>query len=108
MTPQLFKLTALAASSLLLAGCASVNFDQAVSSANQTTGNFTGGKLELNRTTQQNNARVRLAGELLTKPLSSDDAVQLALANSACTCGLASFDGFSAKRAAPATTPLAL
>ena len=82
MTPQLFKLTALAASSLLLAGCASVNFDQAVSSANQTTGNFTGGKLELNRTTQQNNARVRLAGELLTKPLSSDDAVQLALANS--------------------------
>ncbi len=82
MTPRLFKLTALAASVLLLAGCASVDFDQAVNTANQTTGNFTGGKLELSRTAQQNDARAKLAGDLLAKPLSSDDAVQLALANS--------------------------
>ena len=82
MTPRLFKLTALAVSALFLAGCASVNFDQAVNTANQTTGSFTGGKLELSRTAQQNDVRAKLAGELLAKPLSSDDAVQLALANS--------------------------
>ena len=82
MTPKFFKLTALAASALLLAGCASVDFDQAVSTANQTTGSFTGGTLELSRSAQQNDARSKLANDLLSKPLTSDDAVQLALANS--------------------------
>lgn len=82
MTPKFFKLTALAASALLLAGCASVDFDQAVSTANQTTGSFTGGTLELSRSAQQNDARSKLADDLLSKPLTSDDAVQLALANS--------------------------
>ena len=82
MMLKFFKLTALAASVLILAGCASIDFDQAISSANQTTGSFTGGKLELNRTAQQNDARAKLAADLLAKPLSSDDAVQLALANS--------------------------
>ena len=82
MMLKFFKLTALAASVLILAGCASIDFDQAISSANQTTGSFTGGKLELNRTAQQNDARAKLAADLLAKPLSSDDAVQLALSNS--------------------------
>ena len=82
MTPKFFKLTALATSALLLAGCASVDFDQAVSTANQTTGSFTGGTLELSRSAQQNDARSKLADDLLSKPLTSDDAVQLALANS--------------------------
>ena len=77
-----FKLTAIAVAGLVLAGCASVNFDEAVGNANQTTGSFTGGKLELSRTAQQNEARSKLAAELLSKPLASDDAVQLALANS--------------------------
>ena len=82
MTLQFFKLTALAGSALILAGCASVNFDQAVSTANQTAGSFTGGKLELSRSDQQLEARSKLAADLLVKPLSRDDAVQLALANS--------------------------
>ena len=82
MTRQFFKLTALAASALVLAGCASVDFDKAVNTANESTGSFTGGKLELSRSTQQAEARSKLAAELLSKPLSADDAVQLALANS--------------------------
>ena len=79
---KLFKLTGMAAATLVLAGCASVNFDQAVSSSNQATGSFTGGKLALSRGAAQNDARAKLAAELLSKPLSSDDAVQLALINS--------------------------
>ena len=82
MKPRALKLTALAAATLFLAGCASVNFDQALNNANQTAGAFTGGKLELSRTVQQQEARAKLANDLLSKPLSSDDAVQLALANS--------------------------
>ena len=77
-----FKLTATTAASLVLAGCASVNFDKAVDETNQTTGAFTSGKLALNQTAEQNAARSKLASELLSKPLTSDDAVQLALANS--------------------------
>ena len=82
MRLKFFKLTALAASASILAGCASVDFDQAVSSANQTAGSFTGGALELSRSAQQNDARSKLAADLLSKPLSLDDAVHLALANS--------------------------
>ena len=77
-----FKLAALAAAVLALAGCASVNIDQAVSTANQTAAAFTGGKLALNRSAEQTAAKAQLAAELLSKPLSSDAAVQLALANS--------------------------
>ncbi len=82
MNLKLFILTGIAAAALVLAGCASVNFDQAVNSANQATGSFTGGKLSLGRSAAQNDARAKLAAQLLSKPLSSDDAVQLALANS--------------------------
>ena len=77
-----FRLTATAAATLLLAGCASVNFDEAVGNANQTTGSFTAGQLELTRSAEQRAAKTRLAADLLSKPLTSDDAVQLALANS--------------------------
>ncbi len=82
MTLKVFRLTALAASALVLAGCASVDFDKAVSDTNQTAGTFTGGKLELSRNAEQNAAKSKLSSELLSKPLSLDDAVQLALANS--------------------------
>jgi outer membrane protein TolC len=82
MTPKLFKLTAMTTAGLVLAGCASVNFDQAVADANQATGSFTDGKLELSRSPRQNEARTKLAADLLSKPLSPDAAVQLALANS--------------------------
>ena len=78
----IFRLSALATASLVLAGCASVNIDQAVSATNDGTKAFTQGKLELSRTEQQGQARSKLSSELLAKPLSMDDAVQLALANS--------------------------
>lgn len=78
----IFKSGVVAAAVLILAGCASVNIDQAVKDTNDTTGAFTQGKLELSRTDQQVQARQKLSAELLAKPLGMDDAVQLALANS--------------------------
>ena len=77
-----FRLTAITAATFILAGCASVNFDDAVGKANQATDSFTGGKLALSQTDEQRTARAKLSADLLSKPLSSDDAVQLALANS--------------------------
>ncbi len=78
----LFRPGAVAAATLVLAGCASVNFDQAVQDTNNGTGTFTQGKLELSRSDQQQQARRKLSNELLAQPLSQDEAVQLALANS--------------------------
>lgn len=78
----IFRLSALATAGLVLAGCASVNVDQVVRDTNDTTNTFTQGKLELSRTEQQGQARARLSSELLAKPLTMDDAVQLALSNS--------------------------
>jgi len=73
-------LAALAAA--VLAGCASVDIDQAVRETNAATGDFTHGRLELSRTRGQAQARQRLAQELLAEPLAMDDAARLALANS--------------------------
>jgi outer membrane protein TolC len=77
-----FKLTACAALIIVLSGCASVNFDQAIADTNQNAGAFTSGQLALRQTAEQNAASAKLTDELLAKPLSSDDAVRLALANS--------------------------
>lgn len=79
---RIFRLTALAAASLVLAGCASVDMDQTLRDTNDSASAFTQGKLELSRTEQQAQARTRLSSELLAKPLGMDEAVQLALANS--------------------------
>ena len=76
------RLSAVALAALILAGCASVNIDQAVEEANQAAPGFTQGKLELSRTDQQRQARSELTGQLLAAPLSMDGAVQVALANS--------------------------
>jgi outer membrane protein TolC len=76
------KLSACAAIVVVLAGCASVNFDQAVADTNQTADAFTSGQLALRQTTEQSDASAKLAQDLLAKPLSANDAVQLALANS--------------------------
>ena len=76
------RLTALAAATLILAGCASVNIDQTLQDTNQQTSGFTQGKLELSRTAEQQQARAKLSSELLAKPLGMDEAVQLALSNS--------------------------
>ena len=75
-------MTALAAATLILAGCASVNIDQTLQDTNQQTSGFTQGKLELSRTAEQQRARAKLSSELLAKPLGMDEAVQLALSNS--------------------------
>ena len=77
-----FPLTACAAIVVMLAGCASVNFEQAVADTNQSAAAFTSGQLALRQTTEQSVASTKLTQELLSTPLSSDNAVQLALANS--------------------------
>lgn len=76
------RLSALAAATLVLAGCASVNIDQTLQDTNQQMSGFTQGKLELSRSPEQQQARAQLSTELLAKPLGMDDAVQLALSNS--------------------------
>lgn len=80
--PRNFRLAAVGVAVLLLAGCATVNIDDALQETNQAAPGFTQGKLELSRSDQQREKRRQLAGQLLAKPLSMDDAVQLALANS--------------------------
>jgi outer membrane protein TolC len=79
---RLFKRCASGAAIAVLAGCASVNIDQAISDTNGSARTFTQGKLELSRTDAQRQARAKLSAELLANPLGMDDAVQLALANS--------------------------
>jgi outer membrane protein TolC len=78
-----FRLLATSVAALtLLSGCASVNFDQALSDTRQATQGFVPDSLELHRTAEQHQARSKRSEELLAKPLSMQDAVQLALANS--------------------------
>ncbi len=79
---SIFRLSTLAAATLVLAGCASVDIDQTLSDTNNSTAAFTQSKLMLSRTDAQRQAGGKLTTELLAKPLSMDDAVQLALANS--------------------------
>jgi len=76
------KVAATLLAALALAGCATVDIDQAVTDTNQALPAFTAGQLELTRTAQQREARRQLASELLARPLGRDDAVRLALANS--------------------------
>jgi outer membrane protein TolC len=71
-----------AVGALLLAGCASVGIDEALRDTNARLPAFTAGRLALARTDAQREARATLANELLSRPLSQDDAVQLALARS--------------------------
>src|SRR5687768_8867827 len=70
------------AGAVLLAGCATVDIDQSLRETNEAARDFTQGKAELSRTTEQRQARDQLSQQLLAKPLSMDEAVQLALANS--------------------------
>lgn len=77
-----FRIAGGSLGALVLAGCATVNIDDAVSQTNRATEGFTQGKLELSRTGEQREKRAALSEQLLSSPLSMDDAVQLALANS--------------------------
>ena len=76
-----FRRIAVAGGAALLAGCASVNIDRAVDQANQTTSSFTQGQLAVRGA--QDSQREQLVAELLAQPVSREDAVRLALANSA-------------------------
>jgi outer membrane protein TolC len=75
-------LCAVAATMMLLAGCASVDMDQVVGRTNDVLPGFTGGQLELSRSPAQRERRAALANDLLAAPLTQDGAVQLSLANS--------------------------
>lgn len=85
---RVLRLAALAAGVVVLAGCATVNINDEVRGANEALPGFTAGKLELSRTQEQRQTRAKLAAELLSRPISMDDAVQLALANSPAVQGL--------------------
>ena len=80
--PKPLRLTAACVAASVLAGCASVDIDQAIAQTNRATQDFTQGQLMLGRTAPQRLARQQLAEQLIAKPLSMDDAVQLGLANS--------------------------
>ncbi len=79
---------AVAVALLFLAGCASVNFDDSLAGTNRDAAAFTDGKLALAQTQDQRSAMERAAAGLLAKPLSQNDAVQLALANSPALQGM--------------------
>lgn len=81
MRPAL-RLAAIAAAIGVLAGCASVGIDDALQETNANAQAFTQGKLELSRDPAQRDRRAALAQDLLAQPLTQNDAVQLALANS--------------------------
>lgn len=76
------KLVIAVAAVAVLSGCASVNLEQNLSSANAATSSFTDGKLTLARDKKEQDALRQRASDLLSKPLSQKDAVQLALVNS--------------------------
>jgi len=67
---------------LSFTACSSVNFDQSLARANQEAKAFTQGELALVRSEAQKAAMERAAAELLTQPLTRDNAVRLALVNS--------------------------
>ncbi len=76
------RIAGVAAGVLLLAGCATVDIDEALQETNRAAPGFTQGKLALSRSAQQQQARRQLSDQLLAQPLGRDEAVQLALANS--------------------------
>lgn len=78
--PGRWVFTTLAAA--VLSGCASVNFDQSLSSTNQEAESFTQGKLNLARTDAERDARQQASARLLSAPLGQKEAVELALVNS--------------------------
>jgi outer membrane protein TolC len=82
MQQRNFKLAFAAGATLVLAGCASVDIDDAVRDTNQAYPAFTQGQLELGRTQDQGDQRRQRVDELLAKPITMDGAVRVALANS--------------------------
>ncbi len=79
---QKFRLLAVSAAALLLTGCATVDFEHSLSDTRQATQSFVPNTLELRQTSAQHQAALQRSAQLLDKPLSMVDAVELALANS--------------------------
>ena len=80
--PRILPLTA-AIGVLLLAGCATVDVNQSIARANTDASTFTKGALSLAQNDEQRRSMRDAAEALLANPLSQDDAVRLALVNSA-------------------------
>ena len=76
------QIASIALAAALLAGCASVGIDDALQGDELPASQFTGGKLELSRTRSSARPARRCPKSCSRKPLSQDDAVRLALANS--------------------------
>ncbi len=66
----------------VLSGCASVNFDKSLAKTNLEAASFTQGNLQLAQTKEQREKLDQIAGEILIKTVSQNDAVKLALVNS--------------------------
>ncbi len=94
------QLLAAALSTIVLSGCASVNFDNSLAKTNEDAASFTQGKLALAQTHAQRDARERTAAELLKQPLVQSDAVQLALINSPALQAMLAENWASAAKAA--------
>ena len=72
----------------ILAGCASVSFEQNVGRVNEEVAGFAEGKLTLARTNEERTQRAQAAATLLKAPVGQKEAVQLALVNSPALQGL--------------------
>jgi len=81
LTSSTRRLAPLAAA-LLLAGCATLDFDRELGGVNDTLPGFTAGKLQLDRTGESAAARATAAQTLLSAPLAQAGAVELALVHS--------------------------
>lgn len=66
----------------VLSGCASVNIDETLKKTNVDSNKFTNGQVVLAKSSQEREALNIRAKDLLLKPLSQNEAVQLALINS--------------------------
>ncbi len=67
---------------VLLSGCAKVNFEDSLAKTNQTASAFTEGHLTLAQTDEQRALMAKTAEDLLAQPLNLKNAVHLALINS--------------------------
>ncbi len=70
------------ATTIVLSGCASVDFDRSIANTNEQVAGFTNGQLALVRSNDQRAEMDKLADEILSKPVGQSDAVRLTLINS--------------------------
>ena len=75
-------LALVAAGTLILTGCATIDINQSIARANQDATSLTGGKLTFPQTDRERAELQSTAAAILAKPLNADDAVHLALINS--------------------------